>query len=362
MANMNIRTPRFYCDYISYLLNRGVAQNTNFDVTATGGSGATATRGLQSGTEAELFDMRPLNTCSFDTGGAIQSQVLVTLNMQSANPKQSFVAILNHNLATAAGKIRVFAGDDASDVTAIDGGNADTSDVNWGSVSVTESVNADSIATNAASIAVQPATDGSTIFTFPEQDLRYWGIQFEGTNSQTDVISTDGTWGADLTIGCIIIGEYFDMPVSPDLNVKRTIDFDGVTQQKSIGGQIYSNMSRHGRTGSSTSKSPFTTSSSDRHLYGGRLIYNMKFSYLNSTDLMPDEYLSKDFDDDAVVEDIWNITNGSHLPFIFSCDNTSLGNNAESEHIFARFAQDSLSMEQVAPDVFNVELKIQEEF
>ena len=61
MANMNIRTPRFYIDYIQYLLSRGVAQNGNFDVVATGGSGATATRGLQSGTEAELFDGKPLN-------------------------------------------------------------------------------------------------------------------------------------------------------------------------------------------------------------------------------------------------------------------------------------------------------------
>ena len=86
MANMNIRQPRFYVDYIQYLLSRGVAQNGNFDVTATGGSGASAFRGIQTGSEAELFDGRPLNLVSFDTSGDTDSQVLVTLNLQSASP------------------------------------------------------------------------------------------------------------------------------------------------------------------------------------------------------------------------------------------------------------------------------------
>ena len=38
MANMNIRTPRFYTDIVNFLMSRGVAQNGNFDVLATDGS------------------------------------------------------------------------------------------------------------------------------------------------------------------------------------------------------------------------------------------------------------------------------------------------------------------------------------
>ena len=365
MANMNIRQPRFYVDYIQYLLSRGVAQNGNFDVTATGGSGASAFRGIQTGTEAELFDGRPLNLVSFDTSGDTDSQVLVTLNLQSASPKQSFIAILNHNLESSGGKIRVFAGGEDDDHTAVDAGNADTADVSWGSQNVTEVVNADTItaASNNKSVVVQPATDGSTIFTFDEQDLRYWGIQFEGAGAGTGA-ATDDTWhgSTDFTVGQILIGEYYDIPRSPDLSVQRSIIFDQVNVQQSIGGQRFSNMTSHGRTGSSTSKSPFTTSSSDRHLYGGRLAYDMNFSYLASTDVMPDEYHIKDFDDDAVVEDIWNMTNGPHLPFIFSVDKDSAGADAESEHIFARFAQNSLDMQQVALDTFNISMRIEEEF
>ena len=88
----------------------------------------------------------------------------------------------------------------------------------------------------------------------------------------------------------------------------------------------------------------------------------MNFSYLNATDLLPDEYDTYNPTDDSFVEDVWNKTNGSHLPFIFSIDKDSAEDNAESEHIFARFAQNNLDMTQVAPDVFDISLKIEEEF
>ena len=92
-------------------------------------------------------------------------------------------------------------------------------------------------------------------------------------------------------------------------------------------------------------------------MYGGRMSYDMKFSYLNSTDIMPDDYSS--FNDNSVVDDVWSATHGSHTPFIFTQDGTS---SSESDYLFARFAQDSLEMNQVAPDVFNVSFKIEEEF
>ena len=97
-------------------------------------------------------------------------------------------------------------------------------------------------------------------------------------------------------------------------------------------------------------------------MYGGRLAYDLNFSYLNSTDVMPDEYSVSDRNDDEVVEDIWNKVDGPHRPFIFSIDKDSEGADAESEHIFARFGQSSLDMTQVANDVFNISMRIEEEF
>ena len=59
------------------------------------------------------------------------------------------------------------------------------------------------------------------------------------------------------------------------------------------------------------------------------------------------------------IEHVQNKTNGNHIPFIFSVDSTSM---AQSDHMFARFANNTLETNQVAGKVWNVKMKIQEEF
>jgi len=339
MANMNIRTPRFYVDYTNYFLSRGTTQDGNFDV-RTGTNLIAPEAGYS---EVELFDMKPLNAVSFDTTvDSGNDHVLVSLDLKS-DYKKSFVAILNHNLDSANGKFRIATS--TSDITAADMSGATA-------VTPTEVVNADAI--SGSNQFITPASDGSTIVRFTENPARYWGIQFEGASS------FDGS--TKLEIGCILVGEYYDMPHAPDLSVKRSIAFDKNKIQESLGGQRYSTATSFGRSGDSTLMSPFVTTAMKDRFFGGRIIYDLNFSYLNSTDVMPTEYHKYNTDDDSVLEDIWNKTAGSHIPFIFSIDKDSEGSNAESEHIFARFAQDSLDMTQVAPDVFDVSMKIEEEF
>jgi hypothetical protein len=344
MANMNIRTPRFYCDSINYRLSRGVAQNTKFDVQAT--SSGSHSVGIKSGggVEADLFDMRPSNLVTFDTSSSTTTRadhVIVSLDvMGESNSRHSFVAILNHNCSSADAKIRISASDTKGHIEGYDFGSATALDCD-------QVLNANSISTN----IITPASDGSTIVTFAESHLRYIGVQFEGDSSFSS--------STDLTVGCIIVGEFYDMPHSPDLNVKRNITFDSVNIQESIGGQRYSNMANFGRTASSTSKSPFLTTTANQQVFGGRVVYDMNFSYLNSTDLMPDDYSTYNSGDDSTVEDIWNKVNGPHIPFIFTADGTS---TSESDYLFARFAQDSLEMNQVANDIWNMGMKIEEEF
>ena len=53
---------------------------------------------------------------------------------------------------------------------------------------------------------------------------------------------------------------------------------------------------------------------------------------------------------------------GNLLPFIFSVDNTSAGDDAESELIFARFDSNTLDMKQIAHSFYNIRLKITESF
>ena len=359
MANQNIRTTRFYPDLINYHRARGSSIGT---VAATD-AGAYKI-GVQAGSADELFDLRPLNQVTFDTSADTDGHVLVNVNFTTASYKQTYIAILNHNLATAVGKIRIFAGNENVDHTALDGANADTGDITWANDTLTEVVNADTTtaASNDKSVVIEPASDGTTIVIFPEQDLRYWAIQFEGNTTNTGV-ATNGTWGStDLAVGGIMIGEYYDMPHAPDLSVKRSIMYDHVDVQESLGGQRYSNATSFGRTASSTSKSPFALGTYGQAVYGGRQAFDLNFSYLNNTDLIPAETSVYQFADDTVVSDIWNVVDGSARPFIFSIDNTSVGANAESEHMFARFSQSNLDMTQVANDMYNVSMRIEEEF
>ena len=344
---MDIRTPRFYCDLISYQLSRGKGQNGNFDVI----SGSNLIHTFTQGSEPELFDMRPSNLCSWDTtvdNGA--DHVVINIDTGHTTLLHGFIAILNHNMKTADAKFRVYSEDDPneSNLQAADFSGAHTQ-------ALTEVVNGVPDADSDGTYIATPRHDGSTIVTFAENNDRYWGIQFVGATSNTFS-------GTALTVGCVLMGEYFDMPVSPDMSIKRSIVYDKVKVQESIGGQRYSNMTSHGRQVSGTSKSPFSTTTSNQQVFGGRITYDMAFSYLNSTDLMPDEYDTYNPTDDSFVEDVWNRTNGGSLPMILSIDGSLSGDGNDGEHLFARFSKNSLDMTQVANDIWSMNLSIEEEF
>ena len=370
MANVEVKTPRFYCDMISSFIKKGTAQNGSFDVTATG-SGFI---GLQNGTEAELFDSRPTNVVDFDSSGDTDGHVLITLAMpQEISLNINFIAVLNHNMKSADAKMRISTGDEASDITAADGANADTVNYDWGNAP-TEILNADDItrAGDSKSAVIKPANNGSTIIITEASnpiDHRYIGIQFEGTVSESGVGNGDGTFDAstDLQIGCIMVGTYYDMPHSPDMTLSNSIMFDDVKIQKSMGGQKYGLATNLGK--SSTNHPPFLFSSSSigsHNIFYGRRAYDFAFSYISNTDLYPSEMNNVGTElggnDTSFIMDVWNRTLGGLLPFIFTVDKTSIGDEAESEYIFARFDHNSLDMKQIAHKLFNIRLKIIEEF
>ena len=377
MTNMNIKTPVFYPDRIRHQRGRG-------STIASIITGSTLID-FQLGSIGSLHNGKPLDLCSFDTSASPASHVLLNYNMGTSSWRTTFITILNHNLHSCNGKFRIFVGASSdgspdnggnlteSRVTDVNGANSEADGfdgfsesavLNCGEVGVGDG----NTTGNRKSIHVHPASDGTTIIklTSSETDFtgfRYIGIQFEGDQSNSDTGSSgtfDGT--TDLTLGGIEIGEVYTMPVAPDLNVTRSITYDNTNIQKSVGGQKYANTSSIGKTATTTSKSPFTTSSYSQFVFGGRISYDLSFSHLQSSDIMPTEYGTIDYGNDSFVQDVWNMTEGNLHPFVFSIDSTSTGSNAESEFIYARFAQNSLEMEQVAHDIFNIKLTIEEEF
>ena len=346
MANMNVRTPKFFTDSINFLMSIGTVQSGNFDVV----SGTDLISTYVTGSEAELFDMKPFNQVTFNTTTTTDirgDHVLININKQSATFKTDFIAILNHNMASAEAKVRVAFGDTLDDINDVDLASRDNGLSNVAGVLNSGSSPSGSIIT--------PASNGSTIFTFDETNEQYVGIQFEGAGGGDLFNATN-----NLKIGCILVGEHYTMPHSPDLSLTRSIIYDGVNVQQTMGGVKYANATHIGRRFRNTlNKSPFLTTSYASGVYGGRIAYDLNFSYLASSDIMPTTYGVEVEASDTVVADVWNRTKGNLFPFVFCSDSTSTD---ETDFLFARFGQDSLDMQQVAPDVYNVGMRIEEEF
>ena len=371
MANVNIRKPRFYVDLINFLKNRDqFGGHTGIET-----SGSDQIDVVSGSSIDELYDMRPLNQVEFNTTGNRTGHVNLWIDTKSSSWRVDFVAILNHNMIQADAKIRISSSDGSdtdgngtidvsgkTHVKSVDHEDTASSTQANNQQTLVNQIGIQNISTNTAKPdSTNSWGSGHAIITFPQATDRYWGIQFEGSTNSAD--NGDGAYfdaSENLKIGCILLGQFYDMPHSPDLSVKRSIDFDGVKVQESLGGQRFSTMTQHGRRNIETAnRSPFTTHYNSFGAFGGRMSYDMKFSYLNSTDVMPNNYDTHGLDDDAVIEDVWNKTNGRHTPFIFTQDGTS---GDYSDYLFARFGQDSLNMTQVAPDVFDVSMKIEEEF
>jgi len=102
-------------DNFNWLASRGKSRNSMIDIVS--GAGYVA---LNSGyTKYQMFDMNPLNQASFDSNGGTAT-VLITIDYGVTAMPTNFIAIMNHNLKSADGKIRV--AHDTSPIVAVSGG------------------------------------------------------------------------------------------------------------------------------------------------------------------------------------------------------------------------------------------------
>ena len=342
MSNVNIAKPKFFVDHINNRLATGTAQNNNVDV-MSGTDLITATANAT--TEADLFDLRPFNQVEFVTKTDTTSQEdHVLINYDTGGGfNTDFIAVLNHNMSDADARFKIAHSNTESHINDVDFATGHTTPA------TTEVLNG-SVSNN----VVTPSANGSTIVTIAETSHRYIGIQFEGVSSNRFDSSNN------LTIGCVIIGEHYTPPSGPKIQLTRKIIFDGVDEQESVGGHRFASATHLGKTFiSSTNKSPFLTANQSYYVYGGRMQYDIEFTNLQSSDVMPSDYSVETTASDSVVADVWNRTKGPMLPFIFSSDSTS---TSASDFIFARFKQNSLEQQQVASNIFNIKMTIEEEF
>jgi len=323
----NVGTPRFYIDTYSYLKAIGLVQDEDdrFKV------------GLNP-TEQKQVD--------FDFTGTAKEEFDYTLTQSIhqdiiKNPTHGngVVGLLGHNFSSAKVEARL--------KIRLDGGNQA-----YGSgVEIVNYAGDDTIAEYDGFTLYRTDYDvvGDLIDTFTLR-LR---------NAQENVTGT-------AKLGSLFIGTYYDMPHSPDLNLKLSYEYDGVKTIQTKGGATLSNATY--------------TKPADWGEYGawqlggvsnfrsGRRVWDLSFSYLSDTDIMPNLGV-QNYEEGAVTEDILtgtdffsqviNRTMGGHLPFIFQADGSATDPKPD-QFAIARLDMDSFSYEQVANNVYNVKLKIRE--
>lgn len=348
MGYNRIGQPRIYTDTISNNLLTGWRELSNISILQDDDSTSVS---FDSGTKRDLFDLRPANYVQiakenqqfyiqFDTGHTITS-----------GSESNYLAILNHNFASAdcVFKIEIDSSSSMSSPTVISASANHTSIING--------------AQDSSANWIDPTSNGWTLITWDtiDSDNRYIRITF------ADDSSTTANFNADLIIGSIMFGEYFDIPHSPDLSLSTTIDYDGVKTKKSLGGNTYSTSTNLGQpVWKKTNPFTLSTTAYDNEEWtfakrNGRKSHSMNFSYLTDTDV----YASNDsgfsftefYDTLNFHNSFYNKIIGQHLPFLFCINGAS---TTTGDYGMYRLKDKKFTANQSANNIWDVKLNIEE--
>jgi len=187
--------------------------------------------------------------------------------------------------------------------------------------------------------------------------LRYIGIADVGFPENHPV---------SFNIGDMSIGWSYSMPHSPDLELTQTFSNESLKTQTTKGGHTLTNTGWNQPP--KWGNYPQWKRSPNIIAYPARRSWNLKFSYISDTDLMPQYYNELDVDNDnrgifeRVGEDFFSIKNdflskvmpsiNLGLPFIFQ------PNQSVEEYAICRVNSDSVVLNQVANNVYDINLDI----
>ena len=243
-----------------------------------------------------------------------------------------------------------------------------------GTADLTEIINAQPYASN-----TEVEHEGYSIWTFNDN---------ESWENLRAVLGNNVT-----AVGAVSIGNYWEAPFAPDLNLKLSYEYDGIKNITTKGGATLSNASYtkpadwgDGYGAWQLGRNP--------NMRSGRRVWDLSFSFLSDTDVFPvnantsyaaytsDGYHTDTNNPTTGFEDIdttsstggtaglftsnildgqdffsvvWNKTMAGHLPFIFQPDKDN-----NNEFAICRFDQKSLQMTPVSPNIYKMKVKIKE--
>ena len=285
----------------------------------------------------DLFDLNPQNVTSFDTSANVTTHIVIQIDLGDSAASVDYCAILNHNLNTAEGKVRI--AHSAAPIAGAAGGSI--------IASTSEILNAE---LTGDPEVVEPDADGDTLFSFTSSSDRYWAIE----------IQDDSNFSAtDLFMGAVMLGEKYSLPLSPDMNVNHSFSFDGVNISTGISGKRHSNPSwikANNTTAAAGNYIPFRLDVGAQQL-PGRESYSLSYPVIQDTDLLPSNLGAPS--GDSFATNVMTKTGWKTLPFIMGIDSSS---TTQGDYIFCRIRDNSYSLSQIASRVYSTAFTVDQEF
>lgn len=359
MANQSVSTPVFYIDYTQLAKAKGFFRNwTDFGVNNTNGIFEFDEVFNQVYGEKNMdvwnFDYTSSNEYTFAQGQSaydfrlafwepsdIESHSLEWAKLlQTAN----WMGILNHNLKTRASALG------STEVTC--------RGYYWNGADLYPFDENDRVINY----------DGYHITEFGVQEDNVFGGDLSKYSSFLFEIDLGTTTGLDANIGSIAFGRKIEMPKSPDLNITKSVIYDGIKTKRSLGGSDYVQINNlgcpdwiNGQPWSLTD-----TETSGRIGKNGRRSWELSFSHVSANDMFYDITKQSSFGEQNSVENptefyatnevqqIYDLSLGGALSFIFQ------PNKNTDEFAICRIKQESFTTTQVASNVYNVSMVVEE--
>jgi hypothetical protein len=331
MSYQRIQTPKIYCDNINWLMTSGKMDSS--DLTQSG---------ITSVSPIEMFDMKPSNLITIG-GNGVSTTHYININTTittDSNQDMNFVAIMGHNFKQAGLKFKIQTDDNSGF------GSPKTP-------TMTPVVNCNLDVTNTY---CEPDENGWSLLTFTQaSDNQYIRVVIEPRYVETP-------YATDIKIGSIMVGEHYEFPHSPDMGIKKSIDYDGVKKQQSIGGQIYANASYLSGADWFLDPMRISTETNPNALRKtGRVNLDISFSYLADTNIFSAELFDKThfIGTNNLMSNLIFRTHGGMLPMLFQYDKDAT--NGEDSFLWCRL-NDTPSFTQVANRVWDTSIKLIEEY
>ena len=350
MANQNVGTPRFYIDFTQLFRAKGYyfweegLQNANKIID----------NDKESNNNVWNFDFyRPQEYTAFHESPDFYFYTNADKNFSRLAGISNWAGFFNHNFASSfenPKKLRVGIRSPELD---------EEGNYQGQSVLLTDLLNCETISNDGLSIGTFSEFGGEDI------ELIWVGLREDGAYEEGQQET--------FNVSCASFGRYYDMPKSPNLEIQKSIEYEGVNMQRTLGGSDVVQINNFGPP-DWISGEPFVLAhpdeSNSRVARHGRRSWQLSFSYMSNDDLFLDpnrlnsfgglDYAQGSLENivspGSEVQQIFDLTMCGGFAFIFCPDKDA----TNPEFVQCRLDQASLSATQVAYQTWDISMNVVE--